>query len=136
METQNKLKKAFSLIEITIVVMLVSLVAVFATPYLFGAKENTSLQTETDRVVDQLRLAQQKSIASEKGLSYGLKFDQADNSICPLISTLPCDEDNDKIILQNNIKIELVSTPEIIYTKLTGMPSSSLDLTLSSKRFQ
>jgi len=126
--------KGFTLIESTLALAILAILLGLSSPYLFGYKEKLILETERDKIVNSLKLAQQKSIAAYKGYDYQVQFnlnpdpDEADS--------FTLQPENQTTSLHPKIKISSVTPLTITFGRLSGRPDSSLDLTLVSRRFK
>lgn len=131
---RSRSSKGFTLIEFFIAMGIIAILLGLATPYLFGAKEKASLELERDKIVNTLKTAQQKAIAAYQGYNYIVEFDEHNNQY-----TLKAEGDSfsQTTILPSQIKsISALPTNNITFEKLTGLPTSNLNITLHSKRFK
>jgi len=129
MTARGFLPKGFTLIEFFLMAAVLAILFGLSTPYLFGTKEKALLEVEREKIVNALKTAQQKAIAAYEGYDYTVGFDTGNNRV-----TL---QPEGKIISLHP-KIELLSSnPEsITFYRLTGKPSSSLEVTIGSQRFK
>lgn len=75
-----KATKAYSLIEILLVIAIMTTAAVAGSIFLFGQKTQTDLEEERIKIVDSLRAAQNKAMTGEQGSSWGIHFDNSQSS--------------------------------------------------------
>lgn len=120
--------KGFTLIEFTLAAAILAILLGLSSPYLFGYKEKLILETERDKVVNSLKLAQQKAIAAYKGYDYQVQFNP------PSSYTLL--QEDQTISLHPKIEISSVNPAMITFGRLSGKPDSSWELTLVSQRFK
>lgn len=69
--------EGFSLFELLVVTILISISTAVAIPTYLGSIRSTSLNTATNQIITDLRKAQARSMAS--GISYGYIFEAGDN---------------------------------------------------------
>lgn len=124
--------KGFTLIEFTLAAAILAILLGLSSPYLFGYKEKLILETERDKIVNSLKLSQQKAIAAYKGYDYRVQFNP--NPDGPDSFTLQ--PENQTTSLHSKIEITSVTPATITFGRLSGKPDSSLDLTLVSQRFK
>lgn len=120
--------KGFTIIEFLLFAAIFGILLGLATPYLFGAKEKVLLELERDRIVGDLKIAQQKAVSAYKGYDYSVEFDQANNRYIS-------QPDGKTTRLPPQIEISS-SSPSITFLRLTGTPSATLTVTLSSRKFK
>lgn len=68
------MKKGFTLLEILIIVGIVAILAALAIPALHDFQLTSDLENSSQELINTLRLAQQKTIASEGASSWGVYF--------------------------------------------------------------
>lgn len=115
------------------VVVILGIFLGLSTPYLLGAKEKLILQTEQEKVINNLKLAQQKAMAAYGGYAYKISF------LPPDTYALNTDPETNTETYHLHPDIDIVSTggeSEIIFSKVTGTPNINLNLTLESRRFR
>ncbi len=123
--------KGFTLIESIPVMSLLGLLFGLATPYLFGTKEKTDLETETEKLVNQLKMIQQDAIAAREGQTYSLLLLPDSNQY-----RLATGTEQEKTF---SLQYDLVSPARetaLVFSQLTGQPNQNLQISLESKRFR
>lgn len=123
--------KGFTLIESILVMSLLGLLFGLATPYLFGTKEKTSLETETEKLVNQLKMIQQDAIAAREGQTYSLLLLPNSNQYRLAAGT----EQEKTFSLQYDL-VSPAGETALVFSQLTGQPNQNLQISLESKRFR
>lgn len=137
--------RGITLVELILVGGIIAILAGITTPYLFGSREKTLLEKETDKVVDFLKIAQQNAIAAKGGYEYRVMF-----QLTPPHTTFtldpPVKPGGNTLTIHPDIKITSVNAiTYIAFLRLTGLPSITaidpppirpLDLILESKHFR
>jgi len=125
---RKKACAGFTFTEIFLAIAILAISLGFSTPYLFGVREKIILQGEQEKIVADLHTAQQNAISAQGGYDYSLEFQ-------PLQHSYLLQPGAKRVNLHPQINIEAVSPSIITYRRLTGQPDTSLDLTLTSRRF-
>jgi prepilin-type N-terminal cleavage/methylation domain-containing protein len=128
-------KTGLTLIEILIVISLLGVIILFTGGgYLFKAQEKNILFAQTEKITDDIKIAQQNSINATEGKEYGIDFIPDDMKY-----TFTA-RDQDPVHLPEEIKVMKVNgndfSKEITFEKLTGKPSEAATITLETKRFK
>jgi uncharacterized protein (TIGR02596 family) len=63
---QSRLKRAFSLVELLVVIAVIGIVATFAVPAVQGMLRGTSLSTASGSLIDQMSLARQHALSKNR----------------------------------------------------------------------
>jgi len=126
---RKSLVSGFTLIEFALIAAVLGIFLGLATPYLLGSKEKTILETEREKIVNNLKISQQEAIAAAKGWDYKIRFDP------PQSYMINPERENRIFNLHPKVQIISVNPTEIIFTRLSGRPNSPLELTLSSDHF-
>jgi len=66
--------RAFTLLELLIIIGIIAILAVLAVPLLHNFQLTSSLENSSEEIINTLRLAQNKTIASEGASSWGVYF--------------------------------------------------------------
>ena len=70
------MKRGFSLIELLVVIGIIVILMVLAVPSYYFFQKQSDLTSSTEEIINTLRLAQNKALASEGASQYGVYFDQ------------------------------------------------------------
>ena len=65
----------FSLLELILVIGILVIISGVVSPFLFGGKTSIEVEEEAKKIAGVLRLAQNKAMSREDGLSWGVHFD-------------------------------------------------------------
>ncbi|MFC1790028.1 Tfp pilus assembly protein FimT/FimU [Patescibacteria group bacterium] len=125
----RKKNKGFTLIEGVIVMAIIAILFGLASPYLLGNKEKNLLDTEREKVANQLRVAKQKAIGAYGGYDYKVIFDLGGQQV-------RINPGGPTVSLPTSIEITDASPLEVTFLRISGEPNSSLGVTLESKRFR
>lgn len=116
------------MIEFVLVMAIIAVISAISTPYLLGSKEKILLQTEQEKILSDLKNAQQQSIAAYRGYEYSVIFNPPDQ--------YRLQPENEAKTIHPDVEILSISPVSTIsFEKLSGKPSSPLTLTLASTRF-
>jgi len=122
------MKKAFTLIEILIVLAIISLVAVLAIPFYQPFQVRTYLDNNSQEIIQVLRKAQSKAMAGENDEVYGVHFSVDEYVLFKGMLYNPDDLENEIFGLPNSLSITNINLNgggnEIIFDKLKGTTSN------------
>jgi type II secretory pathway pseudopilin PulG len=130
---KHQKNRGFSLVEILIVLGILIILMGMAVPAFRVFQKSSDLDGQAEKIIDTLRLAQNKTVASEESAQYGVYFD---NSVWPNKYTLFRGSDyslrNASFDVAHNLpsqieihEIDLGGGGGIYFEKLTGYTSSS-----------
>jgi len=137
-------KKGFTLVEISvIIVILIVLISISASIFLLFNKES-SLSSNTEEIINTLREAQNKSLASEGASRYGVYFDNTSSPNQYILfkgsdytdpsRDISFDQIND---LSDNIEINSINLSdegsEVVFERLTGIANQTGSISLRLK---
>lgn len=122
-------KSAFTLLELILVVVLVSISAGIVAPIYYSAKSNSDLNTALYTIVSSVRRAQLLSMAVYYDDSWGLKLSDGQLIIFKGTDFLNRDLDFDEEIKLSSL-INISGLDEIVFNKLNGRPNISGDIFL------
>ena len=131
-------RRAFTLVELAIVVALIATVSFVTVMSLIGRKQSKDLQTVQEGVVAVLREAQSRSITQDQNTSWGVHFSNPTGtsafyalfytsySTGTVVSqyTLPSD------VIFSSSSVTSGGSLDIIFSQITGLPSTSTSITL------
>ncbi len=123
-------KSAFSLIELILVVVLISISAGVVAPIYYSAKKANDLNTSLYTLVSSLRRAQLLSMAVYLDDNWGLKINNNEILIFKGNNFLSRDLDYDEVVSVNR-SIVFTGLDELVYSKLTGRPNIDGDIFLT-----
>lgn len=124
-------KEGFTLIEIGIVFAIFALIAGLGLPLGIDAYRNYLLTSETRNIISILRRAENLAFSNSYNSAYGISF-QPDRFV---IFQGESYATRNSIFDENYLKttgITASSTPEIIFSPLSGLPNSSTTIILSN----
>lgn len=128
-----------SLIELLTVIGIIAVVLGIAIPAVFYFQKNSALDSAFDELVNTLRLAQSKSLASQATSSWGVYLDASSNPQQYVLfrgaSYAARDPANDKIRkLPGNVEfntLNLGGGQEVVFSRLTGFTQQSGEIALA-----
>ncbi|MCX6764153.1 MAG: type II secretion system protein [Candidatus Nealsonbacteria bacterium] len=129
--TVKKSQKAFTLIEILLVIGIFSILAILTLPLSLDFYKKYQLDIYTQEIVQALRRAQLKSMSVEQDSRFGIYLAEGNyvlfrgNSYA--VRELQYDE-----IFDIPYNISLSGLSEIVFSKLSGLPSVSGDIILTN----
>lgn len=120
--------RGFTFVELIVVVGILAILVGLGTPYLFGAREKLFLETEQEKILNHLKIAQQKAIAAYQGYDYTLEFAPPHE--------YRLQPENQLVTLDPKTELLSVDPETITFARLSGKPCAAFHLVLASKRFQ
>lgn len=130
--------KAFTLIEMLIVISITIVLTVFGVININTQAKKRLLDSTTQEIVSYLRYAQQKSIAEESGLMWGVHFENATSSpdFYALFPGESYSEAAEMKFLPQGVEFTIPSigqSIDVIFNKFTGINLSESDQSISLK---
>jgi len=117
-------KKGFSLIEFTIVLGILGILVVFVLIVMNSFQRERVLSASAEEIINSLRLAQSKTLASEQASSYGVYFENDKYSLFKGNFFDPASADNEIHRLHSSLIISEInltdSTSSVAFERLTG----------------
>jgi len=126
-----KKKKAFTLIEITIVISLLALILTIAVPYGLRFFRVERLNSASREILEALRLSQAQAIGQKHDDQFGVYIGPEDYTLFRGSSYLERTQSYDQSYPLSS-QIELSGLNEIVFGKLTGLPSQTGEIILRS----
>ncbi len=116
----------FTLIELLVVIAIVGTLSAIAVPSYQLMRKNVALSSYTQEIVSALRLAQNRSISSQGGVTHGVHFDATQYSVydgtwpaaSPQVNTL-----------QDGVQVVSGAPGNIEFKHLTGETADGVDHT-------
>jgi Tfp pilus assembly protein FimT len=135
------MKTAFTLLEILMIVGIIALLAALAIPALHNFQLSSDLENSSQELINALRLAQQRTIASEGDSSWGVYFIAGGPPHQYVLfkgdSYLSRDASKDEIHKISGAvlisEINLGGMPEVIFSRISGDSSSQGSVVLVLK---
>lgn len=132
--------KAFSLLELLLVIGILVILGAVVSPFLFGGKTSIEVEEEAKKIAGVLRLAQNKAMSREEGLSWGVHFDNI-TSTEPFYDFFKGDSyvagtSTERYYLSNNIIFQAPAsgtTTDAIFSKRSGSLSVNATATIAVK---
>jgi prepilin-type N-terminal cleavage/methylation domain-containing protein len=131
-------KRGFTLIELLIVVAILIIISVVVVVNLAGKKLNADLVSTTQQIVTTLRQAQSDSMAQEKGMSWGVHFDNS-TTTTPFFAlfsgsyatgTISGHYPLPSTVAYSTSTLASGATLDIIFSQITGAASASTSIGL------
>jgi prepilin-type N-terminal cleavage/methylation domain-containing protein len=134
---KSKRAGGFSLIELLLVVVIGSSIILIAAPYSINFYRSYLLEDIRDNAVDNLQKARHNAVLQKNDSSFGVKIDDDDTDTITLFQgdtyELKVSEFDEVYSLLPEI---VVSGPkEIVFSKLTGLPSATGTMSFSNGNF-
>lgn len=133
----NKLQanNGFTLLEILVAAAILITMAVIITGALANFRENSELDRAGDNIMSLIREARSRTLASEKGNQFGVRFENARAILFEGPAFDPDDPDNEIYNLLSQLEIFNinVSGANVIFERLTGNASPTGDVSIRLK---
>ena len=132
--------RAFSLIEILIVVAILAIIGAIGSGFYINYGRNISLKSTAQTIVFDLKNAQSKSMTGVGGFKWGIHFVNGDSDYYETFST-PTDYNNlSKVVVSTKYLPDSIffadpisgSSKDVIFNKISGSTTSSLIKIISS----
>lgn len=135
------MKMAFTLLELLIIVGITAVLAVLAFPALHNFQLTSDLENSADELINALRLAQQKTIASEGGSSWGVYFNTSTLPYQHILfkgnNYLSRDASKDEVNKISSIvliaEINLGGPQEVVFDQISGVSLQQGSVVLALK---
>ena len=121
----------FTLVEVILVLALFGALLGIGLPIGVDSYKSYLLTAETRTLVSFLRRAQNFSLANTREASHGLFIDSSRFVLFQGSSYAGRNATYDEVYLRSSV-VTVSSTPEIVFTPLSGIPMSSTTITLSN----
>ncbi|MBU1102325.1 type II secretion system GspH family protein [Patescibacteria group bacterium] len=122
-------KEGFSLIELVVVIAILLILAGFFLISLNLLRHKNSLDYSAQEIIKMLRLAQNKTLASEGASSFGVYFESNKLTLFKGTSFNPFDTENQERKLADDVVISQISlanaTSSVVFDRLTGTTANS-----------
>lgn len=131
--------KAFTLIELLIVIAIISVLAIVGVMNLVSHRQERDLNFTVQEIITVLRNAQDRSIAQEEGSRWGIYFNNptgGSNDFYELFKGVSYAGGTvaSKIFLRSNIQFDIPSSNSfstVIFTPITGLPNALATVKIS-----
>lgn len=123
--------KAFTLIEILIVIGMLAILTGLVFPLSFNFYRNQQIETNTQGIIQTLRRAQLKAMAVENGSSFGIYLTDDNYTLFKGDSYLARDVQYDEASGLSPI-VTVSSLSEVVFSKLAGIPSATGTVVLNN----
>jgi prepilin-type N-terminal cleavage/methylation domain-containing protein len=126
-------KKAFTLIEILLVVAIICLLSSLTVPIYQSFQVATSRQTFSTELISNLRRVQLKCLSSSEDSNWGINLGTTSQNVTIFKGSdfSSRDQAYDEIInIPPTVSLTDTFNHQIIYSKLTGLPNASGTITL------
>lgn len=139
---KSKKYSGFTLIEILIVIAIISILVAMVIVALRPFNQDLELNNSADHIINSLKLAQSKTLASEQASSYGIYFDITTNPHRYILfkgsDYASRDADFDQIIELSNFvelfDIDFGSGTEVVFDRITGITANSGSVSVRLKQ--
>ena len=125
------MKRAFTLLEMFLVIALIGLLGAITIPFYQSLQINTQRETLSNELISSLHRAKLKAISAVDDQSWGVNLSQSQIIIFRGADFLNRDQNYDEIIeMPKNVSISGPVT-EIVFNKFTGLPTASGTISVS-----
>jgi len=132
------LKNGFTIVEVIIVVAFFSILAFVSVSFYQSFQVTYELNTSINELVQNLRRAQSKAMASEGDSKHGIYFNSGYGATYVLFkgnsyATRDTDYDEETILSNNiNLTYGLGGGQEVVFSKFRGRPNNTGTITITS----
>lgn len=135
--SSSKYEKGFTFVELVITVSLLLIVLVLSLLSIGTFRQSSDLETETQNILNTLRFAQSRTLASENATRYGVHFETGGFTLFTGASYSPTSTSNDVNTLSLNLEISSWSLTgggsDVVFDRVTGATSQDGTVTLRVK---
>lgn len=135
--TKKQKPKGVTLIELLVVVGIFIILTAISVPAFRYFQRESDLNNSTQEIINTLRLAQNKTLASEKESNYGVHFETEKFVLFKGTSYNPSAANNETHNLPKNVEIYEISLAgggaEVVFERLTGETNQSGKVSLRLK---
>lgn len=136
-----KCRKAFTLIELLISISIIAVIASVGVINIVNYRSRQNLKINTQKIVEVLRNAQNRSITQENGVRWGVHFENPagdDNDFFDLFSGAVYNANQvvSRTAVSNGVQFDLpssVASSTVVFAPLTGFPEVSSTIKISLK---
>lgn len=122
-------QQGFSLIELTVAVGLITLLAILTIASFATFQAQSDLDGSAEQMLNALRIAQSRTLASENGSSYGVHFEPSAYTLFAGRTYAAGMPTNEVKTLPSNVEIFTIllatSVPNVVFERLTGQTSAT-----------
>lgn len=125
------MKKGFTLIEILLVIGIASIIFAFSAPFALDFYRKQLVEEARSNIIEAFQKARNNAMLQKSDNSSGVSFNLVDNSIVIFegSSTSTRNQDQDQAFpISGDISISGLT--DVIFSKLTGLPSATGTITL------
>ena len=130
------MKKGFTLLEIILVVLIMSIIAVIIVRSLSLFNRNISLKSDVAKIASLVYKARTDTLADRGGMQYGIHFESGKVVLFQGSSYSSGAATNQNYSLNRSVSISAISLTgggnEVIFQKLTGVTAEPGSITISS----
>lgn len=133
MKLNNK-KTGFTFIEVLLVIAALGILAGLAIPFYQSFQVSSQLDNTVQELVQTLRRAQAKAMASENYQSYGILFEPHKFILFGGTSYNPNDPFNEEVELSNVLTVDYsgLGGNSVIFSRIRGLPDHLGSITVST----
>lgn len=136
---QRESLTGFTLIELLVTIGILAVLGLIALPVSHYFEEDVALNNSSQQITETLRLAQNKTLASENAASWGVFFNSSTNQYTFFKGANFSQRDtasDEVFILPKSVEFSSVTFPagEVVFAKITGFSSSPGNVSLRVKQ--
>ena len=113
-------KNGFTLVEVLIVIGILGIIVAFAIPFYQSFQVSSQMDNFTQEILQNLRRAQVRAMASESFSEFGVHFESNRFVIFRGSSYSPSDPFNEEVVLPDVFNISTGTSSDVVFARIIG----------------